>query len=106
MKAITAARVEGLTVGTVVVVNLLKAGGTGAGVGLVAGETQVAAASIVATTTVPATYRSGKDITAHYMPDYYYYFVSNPSFQLILRQTMAEVIQQNYDNKMKNCSRR
>lgn len=67
MKAITVARVEGLTVGTVVVVNLLKAGGTGAGVGLVAGETQVAAASIVATTTVPATYRSDKDITAHYM---------------------------------------
>lgn len=62
MTDIAVAGVEGLTVGTVVVVNLLEAGGTGASVRLVAGETQVAAASIVATTTVPATYRSDKEL--------------------------------------------
>ncbi len=49
--------VEGLTVGTVVVVDLLEASGTGAGVRLVAGETQMAAAPVVAATAVPATYR-------------------------------------------------
>lgn len=62
MTDITVVSVEGLTVGTVVVVNLLKAGGTGAGVRLVAGETQVAAASIVAPTAVPATYRSDREL--------------------------------------------
>lgn len=43
-----------LTVGTVVLVHLLKAGGTGAGVRLVAGETQVAAAPVVGATAVLA----------------------------------------------------
>lgn len=47
--------VEGLTVGTVVLVHLLEASGTGAGVRLVAGQTQVAAATIVSATAVPAT---------------------------------------------------
>lgn len=53
--------IEELTVGTVVVVHLLEAGGTGAGVRLVAGETQVAAASIVGATAVPATYRKDRE---------------------------------------------
>lgn len=61
MTHISAAGVEGLTVSTVVVVHLLEAGGTGAGVGLVAGETQVAAASIVAATAVPATCRRDRE---------------------------------------------
>ena len=52
----------GLTVGTAVVVHLLEAGGTGAGVCLVAGETQVTAASIVSATAVPASYRTDRDI--------------------------------------------
>lgn len=43
------------------VVHLLEAGGTGAGVRLVAGETQVAAASIVGATAVPASYRADRD---------------------------------------------
>lgn len=46
-----------LTIGAVVVVDLLEAGRTCARVGLVAGETEVAAASVVAATAVPATYR-------------------------------------------------
>lgn len=52
--------VEGLTVGTVGVVHLLEAGGTGAGVRLVAGETQVAAAPVVGATAVPAPCRRDK----------------------------------------------
>lgn len=51
----------GLTVGTVVVVHLLEAGGAGAGVSLVAGETQVAAASVVGSTAVPATCSRDRD---------------------------------------------
>lgn len=54
---ITVPGAEGLTIGTVVLVHLLEAGGTGAGVRLVAGETQVAAASVVGATAVSATYR-------------------------------------------------
>ena len=53
--------VVSLTVGTVAVVHLLEAGGTGAGVRLVAGETQVAAASVVGATAVPATCRRDRD---------------------------------------------
>lgn len=56
------ADVAGLTVCTAVVVDLLEAGGTGAGVRLVAGETQVAAASIVTATAVPATYRTDREL--------------------------------------------
>lgn len=58
---IAVAGVEGLTVRTAVVVHLLEAGGTGAGVRLVAGETQVAAASIVAAAAVPATCRGDRE---------------------------------------------
>lgn len=54
--------VAGLTVCTAVVVDLLEASGTGAGVRLVAGETQVAAASIVTATAVPATYRTDREL--------------------------------------------
>lgn len=43
------------------VVHLLEAGGTGAGVRLVAGETQVAAASVVGATAVSASYRTDGD---------------------------------------------
>lgn len=46
---------EELTSSTAVTVHLLEAGGTSTGVRLVAGETQVAAASIVGATAVPAT---------------------------------------------------
>lgn len=49
--------VEILTVGTVVVVDLLEAGGTGAGVRLVAGQTQVAAPSVIGATAILAPYR-------------------------------------------------
>lgn len=44
------------------VVHFLEAGGTGAGVCLVAGETQVTAASIVGATAVPASYRADRHI--------------------------------------------
>lgn len=50
-----------LTIGTAVVVHLLEAGGTGAGVRLVAGETQVAAASVVGAAAVPAACRRDGD---------------------------------------------
>lgn len=43
----THAVINRLTVGTHVVVHFFEAGGTSAGVGFVAGEAQVAAASIV-----------------------------------------------------------
>lgn len=47
--------VLGLTVGAVVVVDLLEASGTGAGVGLITGETQVATAAVVGTAPVLAS---------------------------------------------------
>lgn len=46
-----------LTSGAVVGVHLLEAGGTGTGEGLVAGEAEVAAASIVGATAIPTTWR-------------------------------------------------
>lgn len=70
MTDITAAGVEGLTVRAAVVVHLLEAGGTGAGVRLVAGETQVAAASVVAATAVPAAYRSDRESQLTHVTDY------------------------------------
>ena len=47
-------------------VHLLEAGGTSAGVRLIAGETQVAAASIVGATPVSATYTSNGESQLFY----------------------------------------
>lgn len=58
---IKGASFEKLTVSTVEVVHLLEAGGTGTGERLVAGKTQVAAASVVGATAVPATYRRHRE---------------------------------------------
>lgn len=61
MTYIKGASFETLTVSTVEVVHLLEAGGTGTGECLVAGKTQVAAASVVGATAVPATYRRHRE---------------------------------------------